>query len=711
MLRVKPPIALIPLATLCASACATPAAPATAAATTPEIVVDRAAPAPKSFAPPGPRADAKKIEVTLAQAGLEPASLDRNAKPCDDFYRLACGGWIDAHPIPADRARYSRFAEVDEQNEQAIKQILEDAQGGKEPGDAVMKKLGALYGSCMDEAAVERAGLGAIKPLLSKAKQVKDKKSLFAAVLALHELDIEVLFSRAVEPDFADSTTNVLFLDSGGLGLPDRDYYLESSLNDKRDAYRAHVERVFALLGDKPDKAAAAAEAVLLIETELAKVTRTAADRRDIPRMYNPHDMDALSKLTPSFDYATYFDKLGLGAQKKVIVTTPEFFAGLERLFTEITSDKWQRYLTLRIVDATADTLPKAFDDELFSLEQAITGVEVQRERYKRCIDAVSGAMPEYLGQPYVARMFPGASKDKAKALVSAIGGVMGEAFGHLPWMSEATQTAARHKLSKIEPMIGFPDTWKTYDFVVEPKAYAANMLRARAFEARRQLAKAGKEHDRSEWHMGAFEVNAYYNPLANNTALPAGILQPPFFGAERSVAANLGGIGMVIGHELTHAFDDQGAQFDEQGNMRNWWQPSDLSQFHGKGQCVAKQYAEIEVLKGRNINGQLTLGENIADLGGVKMAFYAYRALRTDAQETYVAEGFDEDQQFFLAVGQAWCSHMREAETIRRLTTDPHSPPDYRVFGALRNLPEFAAAFSCETGTRYAPTETCSVW
>jgi len=259
--------------------------------------------------------------------------------------------------------------------------------------------------------------------------------------------------------------------------------------------------------------------------------------------------------------------------------------------------------------------------------------------------------------------------------------------------------------------MIGFPDTWKTYDYAVDPKHYAANMLAARSFDAKRKLGKAGTPYDRSEWIMGAYEVNAYYNPLANNTALPAGILQPPFFGAERGVAANLGGIGMVIGHELTHGFDDQGAQFDEQGNMRNWWQPKDLEQFSTKGKCVAQQYGSIEVLPGRKLNGELTLGENIADMGGVKMAFHAYRSLRSGADKTFVAEGFNEDQQFFLAVGQAWCSEDREAEAVRRLTVDPHSPPPYRVSGALRNLPEFATAFSCKAGQPMVPPNACTVW
>jgi putative endopeptidase len=696
------------------SACApsqTPTNPVSAVAT-PDPAAAVAPPAVAKRKLPGPKDDAQVVNMSLAEAGLEPTSIDKSAAPCDDFYRFACGSWIEAHPIPADRSRWGRFAEVDERNENAIHTILEDARAGKGEQTVATKKLGALYGSCMDEKAVDKAGLTAVKPLLDKAAKAKDAKTVQAAVLAMHEVGVGAVFDRQTEADFADSTTNVLFLDSGGLGLPDRDYYLVDSLKDKRDAYRAHVIRVFQLLGRDEKAATTAADEVIALETELAKVTRTAAERRDIPKMYNPLDMEGLKKLTPSFDWDGYLAKLGASAQKKVVVTTPEYFSGVEKLLAGgATPSQWQNYLTLRVIDGTAETLPKKFDDEFFSLQQALTGVEKQRDRYKRCIDAVAVAMPEYLGQPYVERMFPGESKKTAQELVNAIGKAMGETFARLDWMSDATKAAAQRKLEKIVPMIGFPDSWRTYEFNVDAKRYTSNMLAARAFEVQRQVKKAGNPYDRTEWLMGAYEVNAYYNPLANNTALPAGILQPPFFGANRSVAANLGGIGMVIGHELTHGFDDQGSQFDEQGNMRNWWQKQDLEQFNAKGQCVSKQYGEIEVLKARNINGQLTLGENIADMGGVKMAFEAYRQLRADSDKRYVADGFTEDQQFFLAVGQAWCSAEREAETVKRLTTDPHSPPAYRVLGALRNLPEFSDAFECESGARYAPANSCTVW
>ncbi len=665
---------------------------------------------------PDPEPDDNTVEVSLADVGLEASSLDRNADPCDDFFQFACGGWLANNEIPADKARWSRFNEIDERNENTLRSVLEDAAGAAAQADADpssdIGKIGNFYSSCMDEAAIEKNGMAGIAPLQKAIKGVKDAKTLQAALVTLHNAGVDVVFGTQVEADLKDSTTNVLYADVSGLGLPDRDYYMEDSFKDKVEAYHQHLVRVFTMLGKtKKGAAEAAAQNVLAIEQRLAKVTKTATEQRDIPKIYNPHDLAALAKLTPKLDWKKYLGGRGSAAQNMVVIGTPAAFTEINVMFGSVKAAQWQDYLTARTVDSYAFALPKKFDDEAFLLEQALSGVEEQRPRYKRCIDAVGVGLTELLNGPYVERVFPGESKQAAVELIAAIATSFAANLDQLDWMSEATKAAAQGKLAKIEALIGYPDVPKTYDFAVKPGAFAANVVAATTFETRRQYLKAGKPYDRSEWLMPAYIVNAYYNPLANNTGLPAGILQPPFFGQDRSVAANEGGIGMVIGHELTHGFDDQGAQFDDMGNMKMWWQEADYEKFTAKGQCLADQYSTFEVLPGKNVNGKLTLGENIADLGGVKLAFHAYRTLRANAPQRQVAEGFTEDQQYFLAVGQAWCSKDRDAEAERRLTTDSHSPPHWRVNGSLRNTPEFAAAFSCKPGSNMAPKKQCSVW
>ncbi len=663
---------------------------------------------------PGTKSTVKQddtVKVSLAEVGLEASSLDTTADPCTDFFQFACGGWLDSKEIPADRARWARFSEVDEKAETALHEILEDARAGKGGDDPIMAKLGAYYGSCMDEAGIEAAGLSGIQPMLDTIAQVKDTKSLIAAMTTLHDAGIRVGFNSGVEADFADSTQNVMWLDAGGLGLPDRDYYFEADFAPKVDAYRAHLVRLFGLLGKDAKAADVAAGDVLAIETQLAEVTRTGVQRRDLAKMYNPHTMAALAQLTPHFDWAGYFASRGKPALAGAIVATPEFFTRFDAMLGTVPARAWQAYMTSRVVDGLAFALPKKFDDEAFALDQALSGVEAQPERYKRCVDAVGGSLSDALGQAYVARMFAGNSKQAASTIVDAIAAAFEQNIDRLDWMSPATKAKARDKLGKLEKMIGYPDEWVSYTYPVSATSFAANALAGAQAETRRQFAKAGTTVDRNEWHMPAQIVNAYYNPLANNTALPAGILQPPFFGAERGVAANAGGIGMVIGHELTHGFDDQGAQFDATGNMSMWWAPADYEQFQARGKCLADQYSTFEVLPGKHVNGELTLGENIADLGGIKLALYAYRSLRAGATQRFVADGFTEDQQFFLGVGQAWCSKEREAEALRRLTTDVHSPSRWRVNGALRNTPEFAAAFACAAETPMAPAQACSIW
>ena len=658
---------------------------------------------------PPPVDDGKTVAVSLADVGLEAASLDKSVDPCTDFYQFACGGWLEANPIPADRASYGRFAEVDDRNEKDLHQILEDARAGKGGDDPVMTQLGNFYGACMDEAGIEKAGLTGIKPLLDRIKKVKDAKTLQAAIAELHNVGVNVLFVASSEGDFADSKMNVLWTDSGGLGLPDRDYYFKEDFKDKVGAYRTHLVNMFTLLGEKDPKGAAGN--VLAIEQRLAEATKTGVERRDLPKMYNPVGLDGLGKLAPKFDWKGYLAARGNAEHSKIITTTPAFFERVNQLVGNVKPAQWQDYLTYHLVSAMAFTLPKKFDDEAFAFQKALSGVEQQRERWKRCVDATGAALQESLAQPYIARVFPGDSKKAAIETVAAIAGTFDTAIDELDWMSAETKAAAKQKLKRIEGLIGYPDQWRVYDFEVTKDNFAANTLAAARFEVKRQFMKAGKPYDRDEWLMPPYIVNAYYNPIANNTALPAGILRPPFFGLDRSVAANAGGIGMVVGHELTHGFDDQGAQFDAEGNMRMWWTKEDFEKFQAKGECVAEQYSTFEVLPGKTIDGKLTLGENIADIGGIKMAFRAYRELRENAAQRFVADGFTEDQQFFIAVAQAWCTDYRDEEALRRLTTDVHSHPRWRVNGSLMNNTSFAEAYSCAPATKMNPENRCTVW
>ncbi len=695
------------------AACSGTSASAPTTATPPVTVAENPTSAviPTPTGPQPPAAPVMPgVRVTLADVGLEASSLDRTADPCGDFYQFACGGWLAHNPIPSDRARWARFSEIEEKNIAAIKTLLEDAAKGL-GGDASTKKLGDYYASCMDEPALERAGTTAIKPLLDRAAKVKDARTWAAMVVELHKAGIWAVWGADAAADLKESVQNITYLDPAGLGLPDRDYYVKPEFKDKVDAYRLHVARMLTLAGTPGPKADAAAIDVLAIETEIAKLTKTATEKRDVPASYNPTDLKALGKQTKSVDWKAYWKAIGISPSKKIVVGTPRFFANLDKLRARFKGPQWASYFTFHLLEATAFALPKPFDDEAFELRKVLTGVETQLARSKRCIEATQTGLGELVGEQYIAKHFPATAKQTATALVDALVRAMGEELGRLDWMSPTTKQIAQAKLAKIVRMVGYPDTWRTYTFDVKRDDFAGNHLRATSFEIRRRLGKSGKPVDRSQWLKNAQDVNAYYDPTANNTALLAGILQPPFFGQDRSVAANLGGIGMVIGHELTHGFDDQGAQFDADGNLKNWWQKEDAAKFEAKAICVADQYSTFEAGPKLFINGKLTLGENIADLGGVKMAFQAYRALRKDAAKIYVADGYNEDQQFFIAVGQAWCSKDRLAETQRRLTVDPHAPPKFRVYGSLRNLKEFSEAFSCTPGTPMNPAKSCSVW
>jgi putative endopeptidase len=655
------------------------------------------------------------VSTTLDAVGLDGSALDRKADPCQDFYQFACGGWLAKTEIPADKSRWSRsFSEIFDRNEAELRKILEDASAAAaKTDDPLTKKIGSYYGACMDEAAVEKAGTQPIKGLLAAAKKASDPRSIAAAIVALHKSHVWAVFDIDATPDMKDATRMISELDQNGLGLPDRDYYLKDDAKSKeiREKYAAHVERMMKLAGFAPKAAQQASVDVMKVETELAKVSKTRVERRDPNGRHNKIDREGLAKTAPDFPWDDYFKGLGYPDIRDVNVTSIPFFEGMNRLLKQMKPAEWQSYLAWQVVHSTAPLLTKAMVDENFAMQQVLNGQKELAARWKRCVSSTDGALGELVAQPFIKAKFAGDSKSAAEAMVLEISRQFGSELERLDWMDSTTRERARGKLNAMQYLIGYPDKWKTYDFNVDPKTYGSNALASRGFELKRDLGKVGKPVDRSEWLITPPTVNAFYDPQKNHMVFPAGILQPPFYSAKAAAAVNAGGIGMVVGHELTHGFDDQGAKFAGDGNLVDWWGPDAAEKFKSRTRCVDDQYGGYETLPGIKLNGKLTLGENVADGGGVMLAFRAYRAMRKDAKEVTLADGFDEDQQFFLAVGQTWCS-KQTPEVARMLAqVDTHSPPKFRVNGSLSDLPEFSKAFSCAEGTPMHPAKACRVW
>ena len=650
---------------------------------------------------------------SLAAIGLDPDALDRTADPCDDFYQFACGNWIAKTEIPADKPLAMRsFVSISDRNLEYEKGLLEQA-AAKPGDDPVLQKLGAFYGACMDEAAIAKAGLSAVKPLLAKVSSIRDPKSLSAAVGMLHANGVGALFGIGSTQDSADATRVIAGIDQGGLGLGERDYYLKDDEQTKkvRDAYHDYVVALLQDAGRSPAEAAKQGALVMELETELAKISKDKVARRDPKGMYNKIDRDGVVKAMPHFDWDGFLKTIGIPTVKDMTVGSPEFMAGLDTLITSTPMDVWRDYLTVAVLRANSQVLTKQIEDQAFALHATITGQKEQMPRWKRCAALTDRSLGDMLGQAFVRDKFAGNSKQAAEDEVQAIVAAMKTNLGALAWMDPATKQKALEKLSVMAYQIGFPKKWKDYAFKLDKKTYGANAIAARKFEAARDLAKIGKPVDKDDWEMTAPTVNAYYDPQLNGMVFPAGILQPPFYSVDASIPVNLGGMGMVVGHELTHGFDDQGAQYDQNGNLKDWWQPETAHQFKQRTQCVIDAYSQFEVAGGTKLNGANTVGENIADIGGVKLALSAYRQLRASAPDTVVADGFTEDQQFFLGFGQAWCAKMRPEFEKAAVMTDVHSPAKWRVDGALSATPDFAKAFRCKAGSKMRPANACVVW
>ena len=535
-----------------------------------------------------------------------------------------------------------------------------------------------------------------------------------SAIAELHSYGVTAFFDLSATQDRKNATQTIAEIDQNGLGLPDRDYYLDDTKTAKelRAFYRAHIERMMKLTGELSDELAkTAADTVMRVETAIAKVSLKRVKRRDPELTYNKIDRKGLESRKKAFDWDLYFQERSADPIRNVNVTSPAFIDGFGALIGELSHDDLYYYLGWQVLHHAAPSLTKTFVDEDFKLQQKLYGAKELKPRWKRCVGATDVAIGELLAQSYVAKRFAPESKRAVEQMVSEVSGAFRRSLSSNSWMDEVTRERAATKLGKMSFLIGYPGKWKKYDFDVERGGHAGNMMRARQWDVARDLAKVGQPIDRGEWFMTPQTVNAYYSPSRNQMVFPAGILQPPFFDGGATIAVNMGAMGMVVGHELTHGFDDKGSKFDGDGNLSGWWGPDVRKRFEERTHCVRDQYEKYEVLPGVTLNGELTLGENIADAGGVKLAFHAYRAMREGRAEVYIADGFDEDQQFFISLAQVWCFKYREAFARARAKTDTHSQPNFRVNGALRNVPEMAEAFECTPGSPMRPAQSCSVW
>jgi len=659
-------------------------------------------------APPRPAASAKQT------VDFDVNNIDRSANPCTDFYQYACGNWIKNNPIPPDQSRWGRFTELQERNETVLRAILEEAAKPDPKRNAVTQKTGDFYAACMDEKTIDSKGLTPLQPVFTRIRNIKDKTAIAGELARMHRDGINVAFSFSSGQDFKDSTSVIAQFDQGGLGLPDRDYYLKDDPKsiELRYKYVAHMAKMFELAGAKPAEAKANADTVMKLETALAKGSLDNVSRRDPEKVYHKMNLKEVEALLPGFGWTQYLKESGTPDFQTASVTWPDFFKALNTEFENTTLSEWKTYLIWHELHAAAPLLPAAFTQENFNFfGRTLTGATEMRPRWKRCVQYTDGDLGEALGQKFVDRTFGAEGKERTLKMVAALEKSLGEDIQALSWMTPATKQQAMIKLKAITNKIGYPDRWRDYSSVtIKPDDALGNDNRATEFEFQRQLDKIGKPVDRQEWFMTPPTVNAYYDPQMNNINFPAGILQPPFFDNKMDDAVNFGGIGMVIGHELTHGFDDQGRQFDPQGNLRDWWTPEDAKEFQQRAACVADEYSSLAVAPGVYVNGKLTLGENTADNGGVRVALMALLNTIGSRQQAKV-DGFTPEQRFFLSFGQVWCENAREEALRLQVQTNPHSPAKFRVNGVVENMPEFQKAFSCKAGDKMVKANACHVW
>jgi putative endopeptidase len=651
-------------------------------------------------------------------AAINLKAIDPNAAPCQDFYQYAVGGWLSANPIPAAFPSWGTDSLLAEKNRDVLHAILEEAskntkaaKGGSE------QKVGDFYASCMAEEKIEAEGLKPLAPEFARIEALKDKRQLPALIAHLHDIGVGALFRSDSTQDAKNSAEVIFEIWQGGLGLPEGEYYTKDDDEKKRirEEYLKHVARMFALAGADATAAAASAQTVFNLERRLAESWMPRVDRRDPDNVYNRRTQVQLQASTPNFDWATYFKNIGLARPTDINVGQPKYFERANQQLAAASLDEWKTYLRWRVLDDFATALPRAFVEADFNFYQkTLRGTTEQLPRWKRCVAATDAAMGEALGEVYVKRAFPPAAKARALELVGNLITALGGDLSTLGWMSDATRKQAAAKLNTFIRKIGYPDRWRDYSaLTVDRRSYAANRMHANVFENRRDLRKVGAPVDKAEWLMTVPQVNAYYNAATNEIAFPAGILQAPFFDPAFDDAVNYGAIGSVIGHELTHGFDDQGRRFDAQGNLKDWWTEADAKNFKERAQCIIDQFNKFEVEKGLTHNGQLVAGESIADLGGLVIAYAAWQKSLEGKPRPASLDGFTPEQRFFLGYAYSWATNIRPEQARLIVQTDPHPLPKFRVNGPLGNFPAFARAFGCKPGDPMLREgkDLCQIW
>jgi predicted metalloendopeptidase len=649
--------------------------------------------------------------------GFDLSDLDTTCKPCADFYQYATGGWRARNPIPPAYSSWGQANVIGDRNQQILHQILEAAAQDRHaaPG-SIEQKIGDFYGSCMDETRIEAAGATPLQPELDRIAKIASAADLEAETTRLQSIGVDAMFGFGSTQDFKDSTQVIGDAEQGGLGLPDRDYYLrpDDASQKLRDQYVAHVARMFILLGDAPDAAAAEAKTVMTVETQLAQASSTRVELRDPAANYHRMTPAELQAQTAHFVWADYFRETGFPDIAEVNLEQPKFFQQLDQMLVSVPLADWKTYLRWHLVDEAAPLLSSKFVNENFDFYgKTLQGTTELRPRWKRCITATDHDLGEALGQKYVEQVFPPEAKAAALQMVHNLMAALRADMETLTWMGPDTRKQAEAKLDSMTLKIGYPDKWRDYSaYQVTRDSYLENAFRGEAFEFRRNLAEIGKPVDRTEWEMTPPTVNAYYNPLMNEIVFPAGILQPPLFDPSADDALNYGAMGSIIGHEMTHGFDDEGSQFDAQGNLRDWWTPEDHKNFEARADCIAKQFDAFAVQGDLHENGKLVEGESIADLGGLTISHLAFE--NAEAGKTAAPiDGMTPDQRFYLSYAHSWAENSRPERERLLTNTDPHPLPRFRVDGPLSNLPEFAAAYGCQAGDAMVrpEAERCRIW